>query len=212
MLKQIALATTLVATFGVAHAYQAEIKASYENTSFDGDNEDLDTFGISGKYYLNGVQRQNSPLAEAAFLGKASNIGLAYANSSIDEDRADLEIDTIGLNGEFFIPNSQFYVSGSLNRSEATIEGEFGKVSDDNVGYALEAGYLPVDGLLIAAGVAKENLDPVYLSQNGFIDTFSNISSVADETAVTLRAKYVTQIGNHFTNFEGATVILPKNN
>ena len=205
MLKQIALATTLVATFGVAHAYQAEIKASYENTSFDGDNEDLDTFVISGKYYLNGVQRQNSPLAEAAFLGKASNIGLAYANSSIDEDGADLEIDTIGLNGEFFIPNSQFYVSGSLNRSEATIEGEFGKVSDDNVGYALEAGYLPVDGLLIAAGVAKENLDPVYLSQNGFIDTFSNISSVADETAVTLRAKYVTQIGNHFTNFEGAT-------
>ena len=205
MLKQIALATTLVATFGVARAYQAEIKASYENTSFDGDNEDLDTFGISGKYYLNGVQRQNSPLAEAAFLGKASNIGLAYANSSINEDGADLEIDTIGLNGEFFIPNSQFYVSGSLNRSEATIEGEFGKVSDDNVGYALEAGYLPVDGLLIAAGVAKENLDPVYLSQNGFIDTFSNISSVADETAVTLRAKYVTQIGNHFTNFEGAT-------
>ena len=205
MLKQIALATTLVATLGVAHAYQAEIKASYENTSFDGDNEDLDTFGISGKYYLNGVQRQNSPLAEAAFLGKASNIGLAYANSSINEDGADLEIDTIGLNGEFFIPNSQFYVSGSLNRSEATIEGEFGKVSDDNVGYALEAGYLPVDGLLIAAGVAKENLDPVYLSQNGFIDTFSNISSVADETAVTLRAKYVTQIGNHFTNFEGAT-------
>lgn len=61
------------------------------------------------------------------------------------------------------------------------------------MGYALEAGYLPVDGLLIAAGVAKENLDPVYLSQNGFIDTFSNISSVAvDETAVTLRAKYVT--------------------
>ncbi len=37
------------------------------------------------------------------------------------------------------------------------------------------------------------------------IDTFSNICAVADDTAVTLRAKYVTQIGNHFTNFEGAT-------
>ena len=44
-----------------------------------------------------------------------------------------------------------------------------------------------------------------YVSKNGFIDTFSNISAVADDTAVTLRAKYVTQIGNHFTNFEGAT-------
>lgn len=187
------------------HAYQAEINANYENTSFDGDSEDLDTFGISGKYYLNGVNTKNSPLAEAAFLSKASNIGLGYANSSIDEDGADLEIDTVGLNGEFFIPNSQFYVSGSLNRSEVTVESEFGKASDDNVGYALEAGYLPVDGLLIAAGVAKENLDPMYVSKNGFIDTFSNISAVADDTAVTLRAKYVTQIGNYFTNFEGAT-------
>ena len=205
MLKQLALTTALIASFGTAHAYQAEINANYENTSFDGDSEDLDTFGISGKYYLNGVNTKNSPLAEAAFLSKASNIGLGYANSSIDEDGADLEIDTVGLNGEFFIPNSQFYVSGSLNRSEVTVESEFGKVSDDNVGYALEAGYLPVDGLLIAAGVAKENLDPMYVSKNGFIDTFSNISAVADDTAVTLRAKYVTQIGNHFTNFEGAT-------
>ena len=205
MLKQLALTTALIASFGTAHAYQAEINANYENTSFDGDSEDLDTFGISGKYYLNGVITKNSPLAEAAFLSKASNIGLGYANSSIDEDGADLEIDTVGLNGEFFIPNSQFYVSGSLNRSEVTVESEFGKASDDNVGYALEAGYLPVDGLLIAAGVAKENLDPMYVSKNGFIDTFSNISAVADDTAVTLRAKYVTQIGNHFTNFEGAT-------
>ena len=205
MLKQLALTTALIASFGTAHAYQAEINANYENTSFDGDSEDLDTFGISGKYYLNGVNTKNSPLAEAAFLSKASNIGLGYANSSIDEDGADLEIDTVGLNGEFFIPNSQFYVSGSLNRSEVTVESEFGKASDDNVGYALEAGYLPVDGLLIAAGVAKENLDPMYVSKNGFIDTFSNISAVADDTAVTLRAKYVTQIGNYFTNFEGAT-------
>ncbi|WP_281963121.1 putative porin [Acinetobacter johnsonii] len=205
MLKQLALTTALIASFGTAHAYQAEINANYENTSFDGDSEDLDTFGISGKYYLNGVNTKNSPLAEAAFLSKASNIGLGYANSSIDEDGADLEIDTVGLNGEFFIPNSQFYVSGSLNRSEVTVESEFGKASDDNVGYVLEAGYLPVDGLLIAAGVAKENLDPMYVSKNGFIDTFSNISAVADDTAVTLRAKYVTQIGNYFTNFEGAT-------
>ena len=205
MLKKIALTTALIASFGTAHAYQAEINANYENTSFDGDSEDLDTFGISGKYYLNGVITKNSPLAEAAFLSKASNIGLGYANSSIDEDGADLEIDTVGLNGEFFIPNSQFYVSGSLNRAEVTVESEFGKASDDNVGYALEAGYLPVDGLLIAAGVAKENLDPMYVSKNGFIDTFSNISAVADDTAVALRAKYVTQIGNHFTNFEGAT-------
>jgi hypothetical protein len=195
MLKQLALTTALIASFGTAHAYQAEINANYENTSFDGDSEDLDTFGIDGTYYLNGVKSKIRHLQRLLLKAKASNIGLGYANSSIDEDGAE-EIDTVGLNGEYFIPNSQFYVSGSLNRSEVTVESEFGKASDDNVGYALEAGYLPVDGLLIAAGVAKENLDPMYVSKNGFIDTFSNISAVADDTAVTLRAKYVTQIGN----------------
>lgn len=204
MLKKLALATALLASLGTAHAYQAEINAAYENTDID-DSNDIDTYAIGGKYYLNGVQVRNTPLAEAAFLSKASNIGLGYANASTDDDLADLEIDTVGVNGEFFIPNSQFYVSGSLNRAEVTVETAFGKASDDNVGYALEAGYLPVDGLLIAAGISKENIDPVYVSKNGFIDTLTNIASVADETAVTLRAKYVTQIGNHFTNFEGAT-------
>ena len=50
-----------------------------------------------------------------------------------------------------------------------TVETAFGKASDDNVGYALEAGYLPVDGLLIAAGISKENVDPVYVSKNGLL-------------------------------------------
>ena len=115
------LFTALLAGLGTAHAYQAEINGSYENTDID-DSGDLDTFAISGKYYLNGVNAKNGPLAEAAFLSKASNIGLGYANASTDDDFADLEIDTGGVNGEFFIPNSQFYISGSLNRAEVTLK------------------------------------------------------------------------------------------
>jgi hypothetical protein len=33
MLKQLALTTALIASFGTAHAYQAEINANYENTA-----------------------------------------------------------------------------------------------------------------------------------------------------------------------------------
>lgn len=204
MLKQIALATALVATFGTANAYQAEINAAYENTDID-NSDGVDTFAIGGKYYLNGVQYKNGPLAEAAFLGKASNIGLAYANASTDDDGYELEIDSIGINGEFFIPNTQFYVAGSLNRSEITVETDLGKYSDDNTGYAIEAGYLPINGLLLAAGIAKENVAAHQVGKNGFINTYSTASAVADDTAVTLRAKYVTQIGNHYTNFEASS-------
>ncbi|TCB49357.1 putative porin [Acinetobacter sp. ANC 4779] len=204
MLKKLALATALLASLGTAHAYQAEIYAAYENTDID-DTDGVDTYAIGGKYYLNGVQVKNAPLAEAAFLGKASNIGLAYANASTDEEGIELKIDTVGINGEFFIPDTQFYVAGSLNRAEITVESEFGKVSDDNTGYAFEVGYLPVEGLLLAAGVSKENVDAYQVGKQGFINTYSATSALADDTALTLRAKYVTLIGNHYANFEAST-------
>ena len=195
MLKKLALATALLAGLGTAHAYQAELNVGYENTDVDNIG-DLDTFFINGKYYLNGVQVKNAPLAEAAFLSKASNIGLGYANASGDGDE---DIDVFGVSGEFYIPNTQFYVGGTVNQVDFA--------GDDNTGYALEVGYLPVNGLLLAIGAANESVDPVQVANYGFTANLSNALTVGDDTALSLRAKYVTQIGNHFTNFEGLTYI-----
>ena len=195
-MKKLAIASALLAALavtGTAHAYQAEVNAGYENTDIE-DVGDLDTLFINGKYYLNGVQVKNAPLAEAAFLGKASNIGLGYANASGDGDE---DIDVLGINGEFYIPNSQFYVSGAVNQVD------FG--DEDNTGYSVEVGYLPIDGLLLAVGAADENVDPVQVANYGFMTNIANATTVGEDTAVSLRAKYVTQIGNHFTNFEGVT-------
>lgn len=202
MFKKIALSAALLALFGTAHAYQAEINAGYENTDID-ESENVDTFFINAKYYLNAVNIANKPLAEAAFLSKASNIGLGYAKSSTDDDFIDLDLDTVGVSGEFYIPNSQFYVSGSLNRTELTAKAFGEEESDDNTGYAVEVGYLPMTGLLLAVGAAKENIDPVQVANYGFTTNFANAISAGEDTAVSLRAKYVTQIGNYFTNFEG---------
>ena len=110
MFKKLALATALLAGLSTAHAYQFEINGGYENTDLE-ESSDLDTFFINGKYYLNGVQVKNAPLAEAAFLAKASNIGLGYVNSNLDVTDVELEIDSVGISCEFFIPNTQFYVS-----------------------------------------------------------------------------------------------------
>lgn len=191
MFKKLALATALLAGLSTAHAYQFEINGGYENTDFDGEG-DLDTFFINGKYYLNGVQVKNAPLAEAAFLSKASNIGLGYANASGDGDE---DIDVVGLSGEFYIPNTQFYVGGTINQVDFA--------GDDNTGYALEVGYLPINGLLLAIGAANESVDPVQVANYGFMTNLLNQVTVGEDTAVSLRAKYVTQIGNHFANFEG---------
>ena len=64
-------------------------------------------------------------------------------------------------------------------------------------------GYLPVNGLLLAVGAANESVDPVQVANYGFTTNFFNTVTVGDDTALSLRAKYVTQISNHFANFEG---------
>ena len=203
MFKKLALATALLAGLSTAHAYQFEINGGYENTDLE-ESSDLDTFFINGKYYLNGVQVKNAPLAEAAFLAKASNIGLGYVNSNLDVTDVELEIDSVGISGEFFIPNTQFYVSGKLNRSEITIEDDEDSISADNTGYALEVGYLPINGLLLAAGVAKENIDPtlsVGVSVNdATLDEFDTVFSVRAQ-------KFFTPafaVGVNYTTTDGA--------
>ncbi len=113
-MKKLSLATALITSLFAmgANAYQYEVNVGYENTDIE-DLGDLDTWSASGKYYLNAVQTKSSPLAEAAFLNRGSNIGLGYVNASGDGDE---DIDVYGVSGEFFIPNSQFYFSGSLNQ------------------------------------------------------------------------------------------------
>lgn len=171
MFKKLALATALLAGLGTAHAYQAEIGASLDLIDRDQGGSDVG-FAIDGTYYFNPVQVKNSPLNEAAFLNRASNVNgaLSYKDDS----------DTFGIGAgiEYFVPNSDFYLSGSI----AHFDNDFG----DETNYSAEVGYLPVPGLLVALGllgVSEDNAD--------------------DEIDPTLRAKYVTQVGQYDMNFEG---------
>jgi hypothetical protein len=50
----------------------------------DPDNDSTHSFGVDGTYYFNPVQTRNAPLAEAAFLNRASNVkaNVNYADNS----------------------------------------------------------------------------------------------------------------------------------
>lgn len=176
MLKKLTLATALIASLGTAHAYQAEVGGTI--ALVDPDNGDTSTgFSIDGTYYFNPVQVKNSPLNEAAFLNRASNINAAV--SYIDYDLFDVTTFNVGV--EYFVPNSDFYVSGNIGQSSTdTPIGD-----DDTTIYSAELGYLPVPGLLVAVGLAGYDND------------------AGDDVDPTLRAKYVTQVGQYDMNFEG---------
>ncbi|MFM6905631.1 MAG: putative porin [Acinetobacter tjernbergiae] len=235
-MKKLSLITAILSSLiGFnANAYQTEINGSHEYTYIKDselDSHRVNTTSLNGKYYFVPVQTRNAPLAEAAFLDKASHIGLGYtyANESgrypittitgtplINVD-FEQEFKAMGIHGEFFIPNSQFYLSGSLHKTDIkatakTYNEYYEFASDDGTGYSFEAGFLPTDGLLLAVGVAdlSKSFDPVQAAQYGFITTHNNAATVAgenDDTAVSLRAKYVTQINGFYTNFEALSYI-----
>jgi hypothetical protein len=180
-MKKLAIASALLsalAVTGTAHAYQAEVGGSYTYTDQD-HFDSTHSFGVDGTYYFNPVQTRNAPLAEAAFLNRASNVKakVDYANNNGVKDSQ------YGAGVEYFVPNSDFYLSGNLGRSE--FEVDKAAIDQKVTTYGAEVGYLPAPGLLLALGVKG------YDEKNG-----------KDGADPTVRAKYVTQVGGKDINLE----------
>lgn len=172
-MKKLAIASALLSALaitGTANAYQAEIGASAG--LIDPDNgSSSGSFGVDGTYYFNPVQTRNAPLAEAAFLDRASNVNAKYQYDELGND----ERHQYGVGAEYFVPNSDFYLSGNVGRDDIKFDrgGDF-----DTTVYGAEVGYLPAPGLLIAAGLKGWDNDR------------------DDGVDPTLRAKYVTTLSN----------------
>ena len=149
-MKKLAIASALLSTIAMtgtaAHAYQAEVGGSYTYADWD-DYDATHNFGVDGTYYFNPVQIRNSPLNEAAFLDRASNVkaNVEYADNDGIKDTQ------YGAGLEYYIPNSDFYVSGRVARNELEVDNT--SVDAKVTTYGAEVGYLPAPGLLLALGV-----------------------------------------------------------
>ena len=181
-MKKLAIASAvlsaLVMTGTAAHAYQAEVGGSYTYNDPD-DFDATHQFGVDGTYYFNPVQTRNSPLNEAAFLDRASNVkaNVDYANND------GVKNSQYGAGLEYYVPNSDFYVSGRVGRNEQEVKDT--PIDNKVTTYGAEVGYLPAPGLLLALGVT------------GF-----DVKDGDDGADPTVRAKYVTKVGQYDANFE----------
>lgn len=180
-MKKLAIASALLSALamsGTANAYQAEVGGSYTYTDWD-DFDGTHNFGVDGTYYFNPVQTRNAPLNEAAFLDRASNVKaeVNYGNNN------DVKNTQYGAGIEYFVPNSDFYLSGNIGRSEHEVDNT--PIDTKVTTYGAEVGYLPAPGLLLAVGVKG------YDAKDG-----------DDGADPTIRAKYVTQVGQHDVNVE----------
>lgn len=183
LLSSLAILGTLTcAGTAYANAYHAEVEAT---AGFDQPQHGHagSEYGVHAAYFLKQVDIHGVPLAETAYLDRASSIS-AHAHFA---NRGETDDATYGVAAQVYVPNSKIYASAGFSQSREK-EREHGIRRDlDTTYYNAEMGYSPVQGLLVAAGVkGYENKE-----QHGVNPT--------------LRAKYVTQVAGKFINLEAET-------
>jgi hypothetical protein len=190
------LALALLTQAAFSQNYRTEITTDFSST--DSEFIDEDKGGrIAATYYFSPVEIRNHPLAEAAFLEKASNIKVDYVYSKSKENdifedisyrRTTTSHDVTGK-ADFYIPNSIFYVGAGIVREKDTYKIEFTSGSEtytsditetDNLWFG-SLGLTPIQGLLIWSDF-YEDVD---------LDDHWN-----------LNAKYVTDIAQKTVNIE----------
>ena len=173
-MKKLAIASALLASLAavnVAHAYQTEVNAGLSVVDVDGGDQTT-AVALGGTYYFAPVDVKDFPLAEAAFMNRASNVE-AFAGYGKDDD---VKVTTFGAGAEYYVPNSDFYLGATVERAEVKFAG---LKESDNL-FSVEAGLLPMANLLVAVGVAGNS----------------------DDTDPTLRAKYIYKLGANDVNLE----------
>ncbi len=134
----------------MAGDYQFEANAYYAET----ETGDLDTdlAAASFSYYFNRVDDSKGPLAEAAFINKASSVTVSYAEA--DSDLAaggTADSDAYGFGVEYVVPESNTiiglrYAEGESNDEDADQLGiTVGKYLSDKVSFTVDIDYLEFD-------------------------------------------------------------------
>jgi Putative general bacterial porin len=183
-MKKILLATAIAAlSISTAQAaYQAELfgRVSTVNIEIGNDSTNSNGAGASVSYYLNQVNGKNGPLAEVAFIERASNIGIGFGyarNNDFDSTASGLDV-----GGEFYVPNSDFYALAIFGQSRSE---NLGIKQDDKNNYRAQLGFLPLTGMLVTVGVVG------FDSKND------------KDSSPTVSVKYLTKAGVNDLNFEG---------
>ncbi|WP_049632021.1 putative porin [Cellvibrio sp. pealriver] len=182
------------APFAFSSTYQGEVTAAYSDVNPDATSTDAYEAGIQGKYYFSPVDTSQHPLAEAAFLEKASNIYVSAATKEWKGDgfRSDIYAREIGI--DFYIPDSIFYLGAGVRENKN--QTKFAADPDNGSGevrfgmpwqsqWFVKAGVSPVDGLL----VWSEFVEDVDVSEQWNING-KYVIALAGEKALNFEASY----------------------
>lgn len=158
-----ALLLAFVPAAALADDYRLEIEGAFSRdmpSEDDGSFGDIDSAQLSGTWYFAPVPTDNVPLAEAAYLGRASFLSAVVAQVDFD-GLVDTRLDGQGVNVGYYIPNTMFYASVGVSHAQGIralnstiLEQDYNTTMFGTVGIA------PLDGLLVTTDFVEGGYTP----------------------------------------------------
>lgn len=180
-----------------AKTYQGEISGIYSEIDEEDSTADTLSSVLEGTFYFAPVDTQNRPLAESAFLQKASNVYVRGTHSrekdsySFGNYKSEWQLTEYEREAGFgfYIPDSIFYLGAGIRDWKSKEEWRFGDEAEketvdwESQWYAT-AGVTPVDGLLIWSNFFQDvdvsdywNLNAKYVMPVGNGDQWLNLEA-----------------------------------
>jgi hypothetical protein len=125
--------------FAIADTYQVDLGANAVRFENDQSNHTGKVYELNGSYYFKAVETNNLPLAEAAYLGKNSNVFAGFGVSPKQNGAPNQKVYAVGA--EVYIPESFLYVSAGASRYSVNHEHDHD--------WFTTVGVTPIDGLLV---------------------------------------------------------------
>lgn len=155
LLTPFALADTHQIENTQLQSYQSEINVGYEYLDFEYDSVNAHHTSLRAIHYFSPLDVTDVPLAEAAFLNRASSVSIAYQYDDYEAPAQDLENKYRSLDVNYYVPNTMFFAGAGLrqDKSEGYYDyggyGSYDYETDWETDWVGRLGVAPVDGLLI---------------------------------------------------------------
>jgi hypothetical protein len=153
------LLLALAPAAALADDYRFDIKGAFDRaTPSDDFFGDFDTTRLAGSWYFAPVSTDGRPLAEAAFLGRASSVDVSLAHYTAFE--RDLSGQAASVS--YYIPGTMLYAAAGARHLEfPTILNSAGASGlDDDTNWFGTIGIAPLDGLLVTTSLGEGGYQP----------------------------------------------------
>ena len=156
----------ILPVFAEQMEYQTEISLGHFDVE-DDDNATLDVDALGLEYFFQPIKPQpNQPLAEAAFLNRASSVSFILLQKDENSVNHTAKTDAYALGFDYAQPDSPFVISGFYldEDNELVLNGSPGKLTSDTTGLLL--GYFIAQHTAIGLSYSKENFKSAQFTLN----------------------------------------------